>query len=236
MSTASANRGCGVPAPLGPFPCDHGGMDDPPRPTKLGFGERRKNSTKRAGEWSRAVALRRQYAYARRMWKVLVSLAVVPSLALPFLFFVPQWARWFIGGAMAATSVALVLSWILLGSGTAPRIMGAWGEEWTADELKAFSRRGWQVVHRAILARDDIDHVAIGPPGVVVVETKWRGDSWTSEDRDGRIAAARVQVLTNAKRVRGYRGTGKRVLCAAMTCEAGACCRWSSPSCLFLYG
>jgi hypothetical protein len=138
------------------------------------------------------------------MRKTLIGAAAVPLLVVPYFFFIPQWARWFVGGAMVATSVALVVFIIVLGSGTAPRIMGAWGEEWTARELKSLGRRGWAVLHRSILTFDDIDHIAIGPAGVIVVETKWRGEAWTSDDRDGRIAAAKAQVTRNARRVRGY--------------------------------
>jgi hypothetical protein len=54
---------------------------------------------------------------------------------------------------------------------------GAAGERRTARALEGIQRDGWTVHHDVRLAgrRWNLDHVLLGPPGVVVIETKqWR--------------------------------------------------------------
>jgi hypothetical protein len=64
-------------------------------------------------------------------------------------------------------------------SGVAPTLMGAYAEEWTAQSLRAFRKKGWHLVNGMQLrSKSDIDHVVIGPSGVLVVETKWSSEPW----------------------------------------------------------
>lgn len=48
---------------------------------------------------------------------------------------------------------------------------GAEGERATAKALKRLPP-GWQVVHDIDIGRGNVDHVAVGPPGVFVLDTK----------------------------------------------------------------
>jgi hypothetical protein len=60
-----------------------------------------------------------------------------------------------------------------------------------ADVLRHKRHDGWKVVHGTSLAQGRrIDHIAVGPGGVVVVETKWRRDPTVG---DLEWAAAKVQ-------------------------------------------
>jgi hypothetical protein len=53
---------------------------------------------------------------------------------------------------------------------------GAWGEDQTAEILKAARKRGhiWGSVDNIDLGGYDIDHVAFTPGGVLALETKWK--------------------------------------------------------------
>lgn len=57
--------------------------------------------------------------------------------------------------------------------------LGAWGEQWTAKELRPLRRRGWTVLHDRLLNPDrpqNVDHVIVGPAGVHVLDSKrWPG-------------------------------------------------------------
>lgn len=77
----------------------------------------------------------------------------------------------FFGSALVLLSFILVVCRHLL-----PLVdrhdRGASGEEHVGGLLNGLPRAQWRVVHDVSFGRGDIDHVAIGPPGVFVVETK----------------------------------------------------------------
>ena len=51
------------------------------------------------------------------------------------------------------------------------------GEQWTARELRSLRKRDWHLANGLLLRRvADIDHVVIGPGGVLVIETKYSSD------------------------------------------------------------
>lgn len=52
------------------------------------------------------------------------------------------------------------------------RDRGATGEEQVGGLLDELAGGGWRVVHDARLGHGNVDHIAIGPPGVFTVETK----------------------------------------------------------------
>lgn len=57
--------------------------------------------------------------------------------------------------------------------------MGVSGEEMTATELQLLARRGWRTVNGLMIReKADIDHVAVGPSGVLVIETKRSAERW----------------------------------------------------------
>jgi hypothetical protein len=49
---------------------------------------------------------------------------------------------------------------------------GAEGEQATARALRGLANRGWTVVHDVDPGRGNIDHIAIGPPGIFLVDSK----------------------------------------------------------------
>lgn len=58
-------------------------------------------------------------------------------------------------------------------------IMGIQGETSTADVLKEFKGKDWHLIHGMRFPDSgDIDHVLIGPSGILVFETKWSSGRW----------------------------------------------------------
>lgn len=107
-----------------------------------------------------------------------------------------------IGATIAAVSV--IGGWLALPQGTVAWRRGADGERRTATYLKPLEQVGFIVLHdrRVPGSRANIDHVAIGPTGVWVVETKsWRGRISIEHDEvilNGRRQGAVDQALRNA--------------------------------------
>jgi hypothetical protein len=112
--------------------------------------------------------------------------------------------RSFAAGAYVATVGWVLVGFVLLRSGAASLAMGEAGEVWTSEELRRLRRGRWRVMNRVVLSWGDIDHVALGPGGVAVLETKWSADGWATEDAAHRIKAAVKQVERNAERIRGF--------------------------------
>jgi hypothetical protein len=96
----------------------------------------------------------------------------------------------------------MLWSWTLQVTGTAPGMMGDTAEQWTASDLRKLRHRGWRVVNHFVLAKDDIDHVLIGPGGTYAIETKWSATSWSSEFGRARLREATRQAEANARRLR----------------------------------
>jgi len=53
--------------------------------------------------------------------------------------------------------------------------LGAFGEQATAKELRSLETRGWVVLHDLANGSANFDHVAIGPPGIFCINSKWSG-------------------------------------------------------------
>lgn len=65
---------------------------------------------------------------------------------------------------------------------------GAWGEQATAKALRKLQREGWVILHDLPAGRGNVDHIAIGPGGVYVLDSKQPGGS---VDVDGDTATVR---------------------------------------------
>ena len=63
--------------------------------------------------------------------------------------------------------------------------------------------RNWRVVNRFLLSSSgDLDHVAVGPAGLLVIETKWSAYPWQSRDGAERVQAAVGQVQRVTRQLR----------------------------------
>lgn len=162
--------------------------------------DRQLASSKRAGSWARGQARRLQLDLVKRNRRVLLLAAGMALLTAPALLLFSEGQRWFLLGALTAGVPALLYHVVVLASGSAPYLVGDLGEQWTRRELKSLRKAGWRIVHHLVFkAGRDIDTVLIGPAGVVVLETKWSSDRWTSPKQDPWIHQAVRQVQENHK-------------------------------------
>lgn len=170
-------------------------------PTRL-RRERELSSSRRAGAWSRRNARELQYHFVRVHWPVFGVLALVFAATAPLYLLFPEPARYLGLGAWIASYFWGAAMLITEGSGSSSFSVGEAGERWTSDELSPLKKRGWLLVNRVVLRPWDIDHVLLGPAGVVVVETKSTATDWTDRWHRERIAAAAEQVRDNARDIR----------------------------------
>ena len=95
----------------------------------------------------------------------------------PVVLLFPPYIRQILAGAWTATIVSVVWVSVFVGSGSAYRSYGGDAERWTAEELWKCRSLGWKTVSHVVRKGWDIDHVAIGPGGILVVQTKWTSDA-----------------------------------------------------------
>jgi hypothetical protein len=164
--------------------------------------ERELASDQRAGSWTRANVRRRQREFVKARWLYVLAMPLLAMVLTPLTLLMPSWSRMFLAGALVTSGIWIAVVLVLLGSGTGCLMMGDVGEQWTAQELRPLQRRGWKLINRMLLKRGDIDHVAIGPGGVLVVETKWSGDRWALDRTDARIQGAVDQVRRSSRSLR----------------------------------
>lgn len=88
--------------------------------------------------------------------------------------------------------------------------MGAAAERWTSTELRRLRRKGRRTINHLVFRKGDIDHMAIGPEGVIVVETRWRSTTSEVEEHGQRLVDAARQVKRNERDVAGHLGWGAR--------------------------
>ena len=157
----------------------------------------------------RAEAWRRELSLVRARWAYLVGGTAVTAAATAGLaFLVPAgFARGLVVGALGTAFIALTVIMIMQATGTASTRMGATAEQWTASELRQLRRKGWHLINHYLLGAE-IDHLLVGPAGVIVVETKWRRDMWKPSKlaADPRLREALERVSESARSVRLWIG------------------------------
>jgi hypothetical protein len=106
-----------------------------------------------------------------------------------------------------ASEIALLASMFVISRYVLPlvdrRDRGASGEEQVGALLERMSERGWRVIHDASFGRGNVDHILIGPPGVLTIETK----SHPGPVRVGRLHGATLtQAHAQRRAVEGVTG------------------------------
>jgi len=135
----------------------------------------------RTGKYARSFATRRALAWTREFWPPLLLVFLLPSAVfVPVaVFFLRGSLRPAVIGAAAATGLWLAILTCVLFSGVAATLVSVVAEQWTSGDLRRLRRRGWRLINGLkFVDQSDIDHVAIGPAGLLVVETKWSADGW----------------------------------------------------------
>ena len=155
----------------------------------------------RAGRYSRTLAQKRHRRFLETHWRGILAL-VAGGLALTSLVLLfPTWTRGFIAGAWIATVGWVIVLVVVQSSGSSPAMMGASAEQWTSQELRWLRRNGWKVASHWNPTFSEVDHIALGPSGLVVIETKWLSGPLEMQgperiDRDVR------QVVEGSRRLR----------------------------------
>ncbi len=106
-------------------------------------------------------------------------------------------------GLMAGVGLTFLYHWCVISSGATSGAMGQAAEEWTDSELRRLHRKGWRHVSHLIIKPEfgDIDHVAVGPDGVIVVETKWRSHEEDIDQLSDWMTGALKQAKRNRQQV-----------------------------------
>jgi len=162
-------------------------------------------SEKRAGSWLHRRAVEQQYRFLRENPRVFLVAGGLYLAWLPLVWLQPGWIRGFLLGASSATVVWLVvlLTWQMSGVGHLQQ--GELAEQWTVQELRPLTQNeGWHLVNHVLFRPWDIDHVLVGPVGVVVVETKGGNSDWTERRHEPRIRDATRQARENAGDTRRF--------------------------------
>jgi hypothetical protein len=161
-------------------------------------------SDARAGSWARGKARVAQREYLREHWRLYAALMVglLGATLLVASLMPTGFLRGLVVGALLVVGPATLWSWTLQVTGTAPVMMGDMAEQWTAGELRKLRGRGWRMVNHFVLAKDDVDHVLVGPGGAFAFETKWSATSWRSDFGRARLRDAVAQAKANARILR----------------------------------
>jgi len=122
--------------------------------------------------------------------------------AVPVILVQNELARGVVIGLGIAGTGGVLCQWIVMVTGTGPLMMGELAEQWTASELRKLRKDGWRLVNHFSLTEGDMDHVLVGPGGIVVLETKWSAHAWDDSWHTDRIAHAASSVSASAGRLR----------------------------------
>jgi hypothetical protein len=139
-------------------------------------------------------------------WRYIPAIAVYCVICSLFIVYL-AWASapevvWMFTGF--AGGVSLLLLYIATETVAANRLeSAAIAESNTSSEVRKLHRKGWRVIDNLPFHKLDVDHIAIGPGGIVVLETKWTSDGLT--DAKGQLnrygEKAIRQVSENVNRI-----------------------------------
>lgn len=86
-------------------------------------------------------------------------------------------------GVLGGMAFAAYLTFRLSGPGWIENWQqGVWGEQSTARALRPLERSGWVVLHDLPAGRGNVDHIAVGPGGVFLLDSKRLGGSASIKD------------------------------------------------------
>lgn len=181
------------------------GTDDPPPQPRP--------ADRHPGHYSASLAFERQRSFVlANLWTFVAIFVVSLACAAAIWLWMPggPGARGFLAGVFLTSIGGFAAHWVSIASGSSTASMGQAAEEWTATELRRLRRVGWKTVNHLKFRQWDIDHIAVGPDGVIVIETKWRADELDLEDLDDFLEKAADRLLRNERDVAGHLGWGAK--------------------------
>jgi Nuclease-related domain len=146
--------------PPAPIPAAQGGHATAGRPGGSAKATWRRRRSVERSTWARTLPLRLAGVLATGIGAGLLAARILPRLAL-------------VAGLLGAAGVGWLVRFRPSQETTAWR-RGAAGERHTARLLARLDRRGWAILHDLAVpgSRANIDHLAIGPAGVFVLDSK----------------------------------------------------------------
>lgn len=177
--------------------------------------ESRRLTSQRAGVVSQQFASEQLNRYARshvRWLAISTALILLMSAGIWLLLSSRPGFQGLAAGLMAGVGLTFLFHWCVISSGATSGTMGQAAEEWTDSELRRLHRKGWKHVNHLVIKdrAGDIDHVAVGPDGVVVVETKWRSAELDVDNMSEWMNSAISQAKRNRDDVRRLLGWRER--------------------------
>lgn len=167
----------------------------------------RRLTSVRAGQVSQRFAAQRLDRYLRSRLKALtaaIAFVLIMSVGMWMLLASRPGLQGLLVGLFAGICLTFLYHWCVISSGAAQAAMGSAAEEWTDAELRRLRHKGWRHVNHVVIKPElgDIDHVAVGPDGVIVVETKWRSSEVDVDNLSNWTLGAVVQAKQNRQQVR----------------------------------
>lgn len=149
---------------------------------------------------------RRQRVFVKAHWRhlLLQGMAIgIPMLGCAGFFLYSgrtELAAAVASGALAVAAASLVVE-VRENDGGYSWRMGRRGEENTAECLNQLRKAGWTIFNDISFEHLNIDHVAVGPGGVVAFETKWSADPLSGQPQ--RLERALDQAWRGARKIKG---------------------------------
>lgn len=162
---------------------------------------------------------------------IVVALVTAFEIWLFLVMDIGQALRWFLIGAVptlivAAAVVGVLLSFLTHEPESIHQVRGAWGEDFTRDELVRARRKKliWGWVDSVTLQTGDVDHLVVTRSGgLVAIDSKWRSGTSLSDPpaiaREANRARLRAEGFVNSilKAERGSRrASGKAYRVSAL--------------------
>jgi hypothetical protein len=158
----------------------------------------------RTAVWARRRNRDERLHVLRASWRACTGMLVVAGVLITVVAFLFQSP--FVRGMFVGTSITAVIGtiayFVLALSGTVAPGIGAMAETWSASELRRLTKHGWLVINGVPLEGRDLDHVLIGPGGVIAIESKWSAYGWRLHPPDDQVEAAIGQATANARSLR----------------------------------
>ena len=163
------------------------------------------NAGARLSKHARELRAERRRLIGWRYVPAIAAYCVVCSLFI-------LWSAWTAGASAAwfacgvSVGASLLFIWVSIDTTEASRHEGAaYAEMDTHDEVRKLASQGWHVWSNIPFADCDVDHVAIGPGGVVVLETKRTDQEYSSQygRPTKRAIDAVVQVARSSQKIAG---------------------------------
>lgn len=109
----------------------------------------------------------------------------------------------FMGAGVGSLAVMGLVAFQVLDPVGSRLYAGLEGEQNTAREIRKLRRAGWRVVNNLYFQTGEVDHVAVGPGGVFVIESKSSKADFDYLVRQGQVGRWGAQASSGVVKVRG---------------------------------